>query len=88
MMRGEGMKMMALIGMADPTHSGTITKDAFVGAALKMFDTADANHDGKLTIEERKAAHQAMRGKMKQMMRHHRDMKMGAGDMPPPPPAP
>ncbi|WCT77193.1 EF-hand domain-containing protein [Novosphingobium humi] len=58
---GRGM-MMGLMRQADPNHTGTVTKDAFVGAALKMFDSADANHDGKVTPEERRAAMKAHMG--------------------------
>ncbi len=92
--RGGGMKqrhdmhMMGIMGLADPTRSGTVSKDGFVGAALKIFDAADANHDGKLTPEERKAARASMRDKMGGMRGRHHRMKMGDMDMPPPPSAP
>lgn len=74
-----GGKMMAM--MADANKDGTVSKDEFVAAHVKMFDMADANKDGKATPEERKAFHAKMGG------------KHGAGghgmhsDMPPPPPA-
>lgn len=86
MERGLGM---GLIRQADPNQTGTITKDAFVGAALKMFDTADANKDGKVTREERRAAmREHMRGRMGHGGMGHGGMGQGPmGDMPPPPPA-
>ena len=60
MMRGARMgMMMGILRAADPQHTGTVSKDAFVAAALKMFDGADTNHDGKVTPEERKAAMRA-----------------------------
>jgi hypothetical protein len=52
----EGMMLMEVGKLADPQHTGTITRQAFVDAALKLFDEADANHDGKLTRAERRAA--------------------------------
>jgi len=48
--------MFEILRLADPAHTGSITKDAFVAASLKLFDEADANHDGKVTPEERRAA--------------------------------
>lgn len=87
---GEGMMLMAIIHTADPQHTGTITKQAFVGAALKLFDMADTNHDGKLTPQERQAARLKMRERFRaRMMEHHGEHHDGAmGDMPPPPPTP
>ncbi|KXU29546.1 calcium-binding protein [Sphingobium sp. 22B] len=40
---------------------GTITKAEFMARPLAMFDKADANHDGKVTADEMKAARQAFR---------------------------
>jgi len=48
--------LFEILHLADPARTGTITKDAFVAASLKLFDQADANHDGKVTPEERRAA--------------------------------
>ena len=42
-----------------------MTEQAFVDRALGMFDKADANHDGTVTVAERKAAFEAMRGQWK-----------------------
>jgi hypothetical protein len=46
-----------LLHDADPQHTGSVTKDAFIAAELKRFDEADANHDGKVTFEELRASH-------------------------------
>jgi hypothetical protein len=78
-----GMGMM-MVKMADGNKDGSVTRDEFMGMAGQHFDKMDANHDGKLTKEERKSA----RAKMKGM---HRGAKPGgadghAGHMPPPPP--
>ena len=81
MMRGGQMGMlMGILRAADPQHTGTVSKDAFVGAALKMFDDADANHDGKVTPDERKAAMRAKMGALRGMRGH----AMQHGDMTPP----
>jgi len=69
---GEGMPMlMEIMAIADPAHTGTITKDAFVGAALKLFDQADTNHDGTVTAQERKAAGEKMRAEMRAKFEKH-----------------
>jgi len=46
-----------LLHDADPQHTGSVTKDAFIAAELKRFDEADTNHDGKVTFEELRASH-------------------------------
>lgn len=90
---GEHMRLMgltmAILHEADPNHTGSVSKDAFVAAALRLFDKADTNHDGKLTPQERRAAWAA--GKRHMMMEwreHHHGMDWGPmGDMPAPLPA-
>ena len=80
----------AILHQADPNHTGTITKDAFVNGALALFDKADTNHDGKLDKAERRAAMAKMHpGKMRMHHPDHGGHDHGgpAGDMPPPPPA-
>jgi hypothetical protein len=81
-MRG-AMMAMPILRLADPAHTGSVTKAAFVGAALKLFDQADANHDGQVTPEERMAAMRAMRGNMHDKMPSR--MRGASGEMPPPP---
>jgi hypothetical protein len=61
------------MGAMDGNGDRTITRDEFVSGAMKRFDAADANKDGKLTPDERRAA---MRGGMGRRM------------APPPPPPP
>lgn len=78
----DGMLVMAILHQADPDHTGTITRDAFVGAALAIFDKADTNHDGQLTPDERRAAWSAAQ---EMHARHH--APIGDGAMPPPPPS-
>lgn len=93
--RGEGRKGMGhgggmmMLHMADTNKDKAVSKDEFLAAHAKHFDTADANHDGKLTPEERKAAHEKMRGMMGKMKGMHGGHGMhGDADMPPPPPPP
>lgn len=80
--------VMAILHRADPQHTGTVSREAFVNAALSLFDQADTNHDGKLTRDERQTAWAAAR----EHMRHehggsHGDRDdHGHGDVPPPPP--
>jgi len=86
-----GHEMMAgmIMHQADANKDGTVTRAEFVAAALAHFDKVDANHDGKVTPEERKAAMKAMRGGMKGHMGGMHGMRHGEGPMgdgPPPPP--
>lgn len=55
---GPGGGKHAMMGAA----AGPLTRQAFVDRALGMFDKADANRDGTVTVAERKAARAAMRG--------------------------
>ncbi len=55
---GGGGHMM-MMGMMD--KDGRVSIDAMVRSALERFDKADANHDGVLTPDERKAAREAWR---------------------------
>jgi hypothetical protein len=85
-MMGHGMgggmhgPMGRMAAMADTNGDHAISRDEFMAAAMKRFDAADTNHDGKLTPEERKAA---FRAGMKARREHRMDH-----DMPPPPPPP
>lgn len=67
-MEGMGKHMLAasfgghLFEMADANHDGRVSLREATAAAVQHFDRADLNHDGKLTPEERRQAHQLMRG--------------------------
>ncbi|MCB2048610.1 MAG: EF-hand domain-containing protein [Novosphingobium sp.] len=67
-MRGRGGGMM--MQMADTNKDGRISKAEFTAAAMARFDATDANKDGQVTSDERKAHREEMRGKW-------RDMKQG-----------
>lgn len=66
-MMGRGMMGHAMKGV-DANGDNVITRDECIAAALKKFDAADANHDGKLTKDERRAAmHAHMRERRAKM---------------------
>ena len=48
-----------MLKMADTNNDGAISQAEFTAAALKHFDQMDANHDGKVTQDERQAAREA-----------------------------
>jgi hypothetical protein len=48
-------------GKADAGSDGAITQAEFQAAALQRFDRSDADNNGTVTAEERKAAREAMR---------------------------
>jgi len=85
-MGGHGREGMMMMHMADANKDGTVTRDEFIAAHLKHFDTMDTNKDGSLTPDERKAGMAKMGG----MMGGKRGGPGGGmGDMPmdgPPPP--
>lgn len=80
---GRGMMGMMMLKKADTNNDNAVSQTEFTAAMLGHFDKADANHDGKVTPEERKAAHKAMMEKMKAMRGMHGGMQHDA----PPPPA-
>lgn len=95
------MVLFDVLRQADPQHTGSVTRQAFVDAALKLFDEADTNHDGKLTRAEGRAAFRRHHPRMGRHMGPHGghqhdghgfgpDGRPGpdADDMPPPPPPP
>jgi Ca2+-binding EF-hand superfamily protein len=81
MMRARALGMGAeILREADPQRTGTVSHDAFISTALALFDRTDANHDGKVTPEERRAA---MAGRMGRPGGGHRmgGHAMGGMDM-------
>ena len=68
-MRGHGkrgghhMGGRGAYGMKSGAGDKVVTQADFVAAALKRFDTLDANKDGQVTAEERQAARAAWKAK-------------------------
>lgn len=89
--RGGAMGGMMMLRQMDANGDKAVSRDEFIAGALKRFDAADANHDGKLTPEERRAAMRQMMMKHRQMMGQHGGpggmggMDHDMSDMPPPP---
>ncbi len=65
---GEGRGGMKMMQLTDTNNDRAIGRDEFTAAHLKRFETSDANKDGQLTPEERRAAHAKMRGQMRGKM--------------------
>jgi Ca2+-binding EF-hand superfamily protein len=63
--RGEhgGMGKM-MLRRADANNDQVVTREEFTAAAASHFDKIDANKDGSVSPEERKAAHEKMRAMM------------------------
>lgn len=80
-----------MMGGMDANKDRIVSRDEFLAGAMKRFDAADANHDGKLTPEERRAAMRALKdrmgGGMKRHEGHGRNGPMDHDMTPPPPPA-
>lgn len=64
MHHGKGMRgYPGMMMKADTDKDGAVSQAEFLAAADKRFDAADANHDGKITREERQAHRQQIRDK-------------------------
>ncbi len=66
---------------ADADSNGSVTQAEYTAAAMKRFESMDANKDGQVTREERRSDHTAMRGKMGD----HAGHQMGVPATPPKP---
>lgn len=64
-MRGMGMGGGMIAAMADTNKDGAITRAEFDAGVKAHFARMDANADGMVSVEERKAAHEQMRAKFK-----------------------
>lgn len=65
-MRGKGRHGGILLGRADADKDGRVSLAEAIARPLERFDRADANRDGTLTPEERKAAREAFRAQRQQ----------------------
>lgn len=64
-MRGMGMGGGMIAAMADTNNDGAITRAEFDAGVKSRFARMDANGDGTVSVEERKAAHEQMRATAK-----------------------
>lgn len=65
-MRGAGPRMMGQrLEQADTNGDNALSQAEFTTAALARFDRADANSDGTVTAEERRAQRGERRGRMR-----------------------
>ena len=78
-MMGHGMMMGQMLRDADANKDGAISRAEYDAAVKAHFDKVDANHDGKITPEERRAAF----AKMRPAMEH--EGHEGHDGLPPPP---
>ncbi len=62
---GMGFGHGRLFEMSDANKDGRVSLQEATAVALQHFDSADLNHDGKLRPEERRQAHQQLRGQRK-----------------------
>ncbi|WP_370177940.1 EF-hand domain-containing protein [Alteriqipengyuania sp.] len=62
----------AMLARADSNGDGRLTLQEFQAHALERFDRADADKNGTVTAEERKAAHEARRTAMRERMQERR----------------
>ncbi|WP_271079282.1 EF-hand domain-containing protein [Aurantiacibacter sp. MUD61] len=62
---GRGMAMRMLRN-ADTDGDNAVSQAEFTAAALARFDRADANNDGTVTVEERRAQRAERRGQMRE----------------------
>jgi Ca2+-binding EF-hand superfamily protein len=69
--KGEHHKGMAGMEMMDANGDGQVSRDEHTLAAKKMFDTMDADKDGKVTATEMEAAHAQIAGKDAKKMKGH-----------------
>lgn len=77
--RHGGRGGMMMVRMADADKDGSVTQAEFSTAALTHFDRADANKDGQLSREERRAGHRQMREHMGKMRGGHEGHSPPAG---------
>ncbi len=64
------------LAMADTNKDGVVTREEMLAGVQTRFQQMDANHDGKVTPEEREAFDAAMRARMGGGMRAPRDLTL------------
>ncbi|WP_084581003.1 EF-hand domain-containing protein [Sphingomonas azotifigens] len=64
------------LAMADQNKDGIVTRDEMLASVATRFNAMDANHDGKVTPEEREAYHAAQRARMAGRMAPKKDLTL------------
>lgn len=83
--RGDMKRRMPGFGKADDNRDRSITRSEFVAAALQRFDAIDTDKDGKVTPQERRAAHDRMRAEWQARKGERGRTPEGAEPKAPPP---
>ena len=74
---GGGMMGGGKMARADANGDGRLTLQEMQAHALERFDRIDTDKNGTVTAEERKAAHDARRAKMRERMEQRRAARAG-----------
>lgn len=64
------------LGMADQNKDGVVTRDEMLASVAARFNAMDANHDGKVTPEEREAYTAQLRAQMGGRMAPKKDLTL------------
>lgn len=86
-LHGDMKRRMPGFGRGDGDRDGSVARSEFVAAALQRFDAIDTDKDGKVTPEERRAAHDRMRAAWQARKGERARASEGAERKAPPPPA-
>jgi Ca2+-binding EF-hand superfamily protein len=74
----KGEKHMKMFEAQDTDKDGAISESEFQAFTKKRFDEIDGNKDGKVTKEEAKTHHEAMKAKWKEKREAMKKAKEGA----------
>ncbi|OAN59976.1 EF-hand domain-containing protein [Sphingomonas sp. TDK1] len=64
------------LAMVDQNKDGVVTREEMLASVTTRFNAMDANHDGKVTPEEREAYQAQMRARMGGRMKPKRDLTL------------
>lgn len=78
---GKKSRGMHMFDMQDTNNDSVISQEEFTAFTKKRFDEIDANKDGKITKDEAKAHHEAMKAKWKEKRAQmKKEKEAAAGD--------
>jgi hypothetical protein len=72
-MPGHVREHKGVFEQADANNDGVVTKEEFIAAETKYFDSVDTDHDGKLSKDEIKAQREAAMKKRMMWRSEHKD---------------